>query len=267
MPANAFSVATGPGSAPALASLAAEIEGNLVTSASNASLTVNGVPVTRASNVINDVISGVTITLTGVHTVATLDTVLTVSTDTTKVADKVKKLVDAYNEVVNFIEAQGKVDSTGKTGSPLFGDSTLNSIRTSLRAKVGAAINTGSTSYELLSQVGITADKEGLLTFDPAKFQTALEAGEDFTKKLFTQTGTGIAQSLYTTAAGYTDSGQGFLKVRKDGIDLKQKDLDTQIRRAEDRLKASEASLTARFARLEELLSKLQSQGSSLRGI
>jgi flagellar capping protein FliD len=83
-------------------------------------------------------------------------------------------------------------------------------------------------------------------------------------KNLFTATGTGIAQSIYSTVSSFTDSVSGLIKTRKDGVDTKQRNLDRQIRVGEERLDSLEKQLTLKFARLEELLSRLKSQGSSL---
>ena len=66
---------------PTLTALATEINGNPTQAATDASLTINNVAISRASNTISDAIAGVTLSLKGADPAAT--TKLTVATDVT----------------------------------------------------------------------------------------------------------------------------------------------------------------------------------------
>lgn len=260
----AFSVAAKAGSSAALANLATEIDGNERSAAQDAQLTVNGITVTRSSNTITDVVSGVTLELKGTHPTANDTTKVTVSTDASATAAKIKEFVDAYNEIVDFAEGQSQVDENGRTDKPLFGDTTLRSIRSTLRSILGTSVDTGNQSYALLSQVGIEADTKGKLTFTQSDFEKALAADEDAVRDLFTKASAGIAVKIYDQADSYVDSVDGVIKARLDSFDDRIRDTDRQIERAERRLDRLEESLTARFAALETLMARLQTQGSAL---
>lgn len=260
---QAFSVTAGNANA-ALTAFAAEIDANQTTTASNALIRIDGIDVTRSSNVISDALPGVTLNLRSEHG-TTPATKLTVSTDATKTAEKVKAFVDAYDDVVDFIAEQTKVDGEGAAKSPLFGDSALRSVRTTLRSILGSEVTaSGNPAYSLASQVGITTDKDGRLTFNETKFGEALGADEDAVRKLFSDTTAGIASRVWTRIDDLTDSVDGLFKTRSDGIDSRIKQNKDQIDRAERRLDVYEKSLNERFANLEQLLARLQNQGGAL---
>ena len=78
---------------------------------------------------------------------------------------------------------------------------------------------------------------------------------------------TGIAARFETQIDVYTDSVDGLLKSRADSFDRQVKDTQRRIDDGERRLTLYEQQLTAKYANLETLLSKLQSQGSSIGNI
>jgi flagellar hook-associated protein 2 len=252
---------------PALAALAAEVNANQTQAATDASLTINNVAITRSSNTITDAIAGVTLNLKSAD--ASKTTKLVVSTDTSKTAEKIKGFVDAYNDVVDFVMAQSKVDEKGTAQSLLFGDVTLRSIRSQLRSIVGSAVDTGSNAVNLLVQVGVTSDKDGKLTFNQSKFEEVVgtPANEPYLKKLFADATLGIAERTYDTIEAWLDTSDGPLQARKNGFATRIKQADDQIQRHERRLEAYEKQLTHKFANLEQMLSRLQSQGSALGAI
>jgi flagellar hook-associated protein 2 len=260
--AGSFTVAVDSGPA-SLQALAAEIDANVRTAASNAQIDLNGITITRSANTISDAITGVTLDLRAVNPVGTATTV-TVSTDAPATAGKIKQFVDAYNAVVDFLQDQNKVDSKGTANGPLFGDSTLRSIGSSLRSILGSPANTGNTAYELLSQVGIAAATNGRLTFDQARFETALAADPDAVTRLFNDATTGIAARVHDQAKVYLDSVDGLLKARRDGFDSLTRQTQNRIDAAERRLQQYQKQIERRFAALEGLLAQLQGQGNAL---
>lgn len=236
------------------------------TPASNAHIKIDGVDVYRSTNQIDDAITGVTLNLKAVSPTNT-KTKLTITTDTTAVAKKVSDLVDAYNDVVSFVKTQNEQDSKGNAKNPLFGDSTLSTIRSSLRSVMGTTFDTGDQAYSMLAQVGLTSDRDGKLTFDTTKFATAVTKGESAVKKLFTDSGRGIASSLATRIDAYTSSVDGIILARKQGFDRLAKNVDDQIAQGERRLTAYEEQLKAKFSAMETMISRLQSQGGALNSI
>jgi flagellar hook-associated protein 2 len=238
------------------------INSHTVVAASDARVTIDGIDITRTSNSIDDAIPGVTLDLHAAD--ATKHVTVTVGTDAEDTSKNVQAFVDAYNKVVDFIADQNALDANGKAKNPLFGDSTLRSIRSSLRSIVGGSVATGDDAYAMFAQVGITSDRDGRLTFDSGKFTQALAGDAQAVTNLFADAAHGIAARLDTQIGVYTDSVDGLIKARSDGYARTIQDTQDQIDQGNDRLTRYEAQLQERYANLETLLGQLQSQGASL---
>lgn len=251
-------------------SVMTSLAGNRLTTAQDASLTVDGIPVTRSSNSVTGAIAGVTLDLKSASptTPANQDVTITIATDAEETAKKVQEFVDAYNKVVDFVQTQNALGEDGKAKNPLFGDSTLRTIRSSLRSVVGGTVTTsGNTAYQMFAQIGITSDRDGKLTFTQSKLEEALSTDEQAVAAVFTDPTNGIAKKLATQIDLYTDSVDGLLKARSDGYDRMVKQTQDRIDQAETRLEQYQKQLETKYANLESLLSKLQSQGSSVNNI
>ena len=235
------------------------------TDAQDSQIKVNGVTVTRSSNTISDAIEGVTFTLKGEHPNGPPTTTkVTVTTDTTATAEKVKEFVDAYNAVVDFVKKQNELNEDGGAKGPLFGDVTLRQVRHTLRGLVGASVATGNAKYSLLSQAGIKSDTDGKLTFSASDFGDALADDPTAIKKLFSDAANGITGKVFTKIEGLTDSIDGLFKARIDGFDRQIRDADRSITNKERLLEAFEERQIKKFAALESLIAQLQAQGGAL---
>lgn len=225
----------------------------------------SGITITRSSNTISDLWQGVTLNLQSAN--PTKDITVTVGTDTEETAKKMQSFVDAYNAVVDFVGNQNALDANGKAKNPLFGDSTLLSIRSSLRSAVGSVVtDSGNQAYQMLSQVGISSDRAGKLTFDRTKFDAAVTADPSAVTKLFSNATTGIANRLLTQVKTYDDT-DGIIASRTSSIDRLVRDTQSRIDTANERLARYQLQLQTQYANLESQLTKLQSQGSSLSSI
>jgi flagellar hook-associated protein 2 len=255
-------------SGPTATDLQALVDGvnsHTVVAASDAHVTIDGIDITRTSNSIDDAIPGVTLDLHAAD--ATRHVTVTVGTDAEDTSKNVQAFVDAYNKVVDFIADQNALDADGKAKNPLFGDSTLRSIRSSLRSIVGGSVATGDDAYAMFAQVGITSDRDGRLTFDPGKFTQALAGDEQAVTNLFADAAHGIASRLDTQVGVYTDSVDGLIKARSDGYTRTIQDTQDRIDQGNERLTRYQAQLQERYANLETLLGQLQSQGASLQSL
>lgn len=247
-----------------LTALLTELNTNVRAPATDALIEFNGIEIYRTSNSITDVIPGITLDLKSENANPVTVTVTTDAEETTK---QLQEFVDAYNKVVDFVAAQNTVGQDGTARNPLFGDSTLRSIRSNLRTIVGGAVNTGNTSISMLANIGITSDREGKLTFSRSKFEEMLGDDEQAVAALFTGATTGIAERISTQIDIYTGSSEGLIKARQDGFDRIIKDTQRRIDQGEARLVRFELSLETRYANLESQLARLQGQGNSISSI
>ena len=246
----------------ALDSLVTDLTTN-ARAATNASLVIDGVGVTRTTNTIGDLIPGVTLDL---HSVSDIDvsTTISVSTDVEETAKSVQELVDAYNAVIDFAKAQNAVGENGTAQNPLFGDVTLRTIRTSLRDIVGGAVPASDPAFAMLAQIGVTSDRDGRLTLNRTKFEEAVTTDEQAVASLFSNATHGIGTRLFNRLDTFTHSVDGLLKARSDGFDRLIKDAQSRIDQGESRLERTEKALQQRYANLETVIARLQGQGAGL---
>jgi len=103
-------------------------------SASDASLTVNGIAISSKSNTLTEAIPGVTLNLLATNTSAAA---LNLSNNTSGAKTKVAALVTAYNNAMSMLDELTNPKSTLETyGASLVGNSTVSNIRSQLRALV-----------------------------------------------------------------------------------------------------------------------------------
>lgn len=165
----------------------------------DASVKINGVSVSAASNTMANVVPGVTLQLNQVTT-APVD--LTVASDTTAIQKNIQSFVDAYNALNQTIADATKYDAATKIGGPLLGDSTTLGIQTTLRSILGSS-STGS-SYAYLTDVGIERQTDGSLKINQTKLSSAMGSPANLAN----------LKSLFTANNGSTTSNGFGVKLR-----------------------------------------------------
>ncbi|MBZ0156297.1 MAG: flagellar filament capping protein FliD [Alphaproteobacteria bacterium] len=158
--------------------------------AQDAVITVDGTTITKSTNSISDVITGVTMNLLKADSSSSLS--LTVSQDYSGAQKAVESFIAAYNSVNKFLNDQLSYDPKVKKANPLLGDFTIMEIRKKLGDIITSRIpGVSSGSYLGLSSIGVTSDKKtGKLTVDSAKLSDALSDNPDAVARLFIGTGT-----------------------------------------------------------------------------
>lgn len=167
--------------------------------ASDASLTVDGIAVTSSSNTLTAAIAGVNLNL-----LATTSTAATVvlTNDVTAANTKITALVTAYNETLDLFDELTNSKSTLETyGGTMAGNSSLNAIRNTLRSLVTSDSSSASSSGALsaLRDIGIEINSKGRLTTNTVALDMALRFNFSDTVSLLS--GNQENQSVYDSAA------------------------------------------------------------------
>lgn len=155
--------------------------------AQNATLVIDGITISKASNTISDAIEGVSLNLLKSNTPGT--TTLTVTRDTAGVQAAVQSFVKAYNDLNKTITDLSKYDATTKKSSTLTGDATVRSVQAQLRGVFNARLPIAGGGLSTLADIGITFQKDGTLKLDSGKLSTALSDPARNVASLFTVAG------------------------------------------------------------------------------
>ncbi|WP_217583964.1 flagellar filament capping protein FliD [Microbacterium sp. GbtcB4] len=213
--------------------------------------------ITSSGNTFTDLFEGVDVT---VSTVSTTPVTVTVAVDgearTKASGEFIALLTDIFTRIDNGSKATVAAGQGEKTTLGVFtGDSTIRGLRTALADAVQHPVDGVSPST-----IGISTDMYGKLTFDEEKFSEALAKDPAAVGALFSA----VAARVEQTATSYSDKYDGLLTSRITCQESEVKSLGEQMERWDVRLAQRKASLERTYARLEVMLSQMQSQSSYL---
>ncbi len=175
----------------------------------DASLTVDGLDTTSASNTVTGIIPGVTFQLLSVSANSNQPVQVQITNDNGSIEQAMSAFVTAYNTVVSDIKTQEGKDSSGNP-EPLYGDPTVALIQNQLTQ--GLLSGAASGSIKSLQQLGISVDQFGKLSLDVSTLDSALNTnfsdiegflqnadsfGQTFTKALNGMSSTSTKGILY----------------------------------------------------------------------
>jgi len=246
------------------ASLTLDTDANITFAADDASFTINGIQLTRSTNIVSDAISGVTLTL---KSQTTNDVMLTIGNDIATIQDNIKIFANAYNDVRSYIDSKSTQDQkTPKNNGPFLGDSTVRGINNRLQQLMTEAVAGLTHDYNALNDLGITTGTDGKLRIDDAKLSSALIANADNVSKIFIGDGgvSGVAARVNSELAKITNPVGGLIDIRVDGLQGRVTSLNDRIAVMERRLTNYESTLVQQFTALERLVGVLQAQGNAL---
>lgn len=174
---------------------------------------VNGITVTRSTNLVAGAINGVTLNLLQADAGSTHT--LTVSADTSTATKRVQALVDAFNQLKTYINDATKFDEKTKVGGPLMGDATLRNLNAQVRATVANSITGLTGTTRSLADIGITTNKDtGLLEFNSSTFVAKLNSSASDVTALLATRGTPSDSLInYATFSSKTVAGTYAIEV------------------------------------------------------
>jgi flagellar hook-associated protein 2 len=143
---------------------------NVLQAAQPARITVDGIAgIERDSNDIDDVIDGVTLSLSKADPDSTIT--IEITNDTEAAQSAIEDFVEAYNSWREFVATNQETNSDGTAadGATLFGDSMLRSLSLSVDAALNAFVDGVS-----LGALGITLNSDNQLDLDSDTLQDML---------------------------------------------------------------------------------------------
>lgn len=225
----------------------------------DAAMIVDGVSVTRSTNSIDDVVSGVTFNLSGAE--PGTEVIIDITLNTGLIESSVKSLVDNYNKLATVINDLSQVNDDGTRGV-LVGDSMLRGLATGIRNQFSNVVGEVTGSYNTLASLGVTTTLDGKLELDSTKLSDAVNNSFSDMSVLFTSDD-GIGTRLdnfidnYAKSSGLLDSKIEGLNKSVDGIADERVSLDFRMEKVE-------ARYLKQFAGLDVLMSSMSMTSSFL---
>ena len=220
----------------------------------NAALTVDGVPISSASNTVSNVINGVTLSLGS----ASPNTPITinVSPDTTQATTAINNMVSAYNTVISEINKQFQIGSDGTVGGSLEADNSLRDVQSMLLGAISYSV-TGNNGIVNLASMGVNMNDDGTLSVDNGTLQSALSSNFSAVQNLLQNSSTGLAQNLGNVVRNINAPSTGILSIDSQSIQSASNGLTQQINDLEASLLVQVANLTKTYSQVNTTLQEL----------
>ncbi|HTC26478.1 flagellar filament capping protein FliD [Dyella sp.] len=253
--ANAFTVSASSDSSSGLTALASQLNSPGSGAATDAELTVDGIPVTSSTNNVSGALTGVTMNLT-----STGSSTLTVSQSTAPISTAVNDFVTAYNNYNTDVGELASFNaSTGQAGV-LLGDPTLDAIQTQLSHVMSSTVQ--GNSIGSLASLGITRNSDGSLTLNSETLDNDLSSDPSAVQNLFASTN-GIGTQLNSLVTNYSSS-SGILQTRINDLNTDVSNLSTQQTALNTRMATYQEQLVKQYSNLDTLMTSLDNTSSYL---
>ncbi len=228
--------------------------------AANASLTIDGATVERATNEVSDLVPGVKLSLTAPGT-----TTISSSRPTTALTSAVKDFVETYNQVLAVVK-----EETDPINGELRADPAAKTLLRSLQSLTSKVLlpNAAAGTAASLSAIGVrTVAKTGMLEVDETALTAALKNAPDAVEQMFAYSpvgNTGLYQAMASikNASSSTVYGLGASTTRyrqaQSDLTRKQDTIKDQADRATTRLTQQFASMNARVSAYKATQSFMQ---------
>jgi len=220
----------------------------------NASLVVDGIPISSASNTVSNVISGVTLSL-GSPSPATPVTV-NVSPDTTQATSAINNLVSAYNTVITEINSQFNVASDGSGGGPLETDNSLRDVQAQLLGALSYSVP-GNSGIVNLASIGVNFNNDGTLSVDSSALNSALSSNFSAVQNLLQNSTNGFSQNLSTVLSNINSPCNGILSLDLQSVTSTSQGITSQVADLQAALAVQQTNLTSVYSQVNATLQEL----------
>jgi len=260
--ANGFTLAADAGADPGLSAFTYGSGGSMTLgqAATDAKFTIDGVAFSRATNIVDDVVPGMSLTLKKAAPGQPVD--IGASRPLDMIRQTVNDFVAVYNQLKESLSS-----ASSMAGSAM----SLRQLESTLSGLVGKTL-TSDPNINKLTDIGIYTTKDGVLAVDSDKLEKALAADAGAVEALFNPrrdathteaTDPGIAFTLdaIRDAAVGTD---GVLTRVEESLDAKSEALADQLEKIEEREETYRARLEKQFGGLDAKLAAFKATQSYL---
>jgi flagellar hook-associated protein 2 len=241
----------------------------------DANFTLDGIPITRGSNTITDVLTGVTLNLSGTQLPTDNPVNLTIAPDTSAIQTTVQNFIKSYNSVITSLK-QNSTDTTSNSSSgssatvtraPLAGDVTFMNLQMSLQNILMSPVSSAQTGNpNSLSTIGIKLNDDGTLSIgDQSAFTSALTSNPSAVSDLFNSSN-GVAVQLNTLVKSFSQAG-GVMDQKINGAQDQINSMNDMINSMQSSINIQANAMRNQFTAYQSLLIQLSQTQSSMNSI
>lgn len=228
-------------------------------------ININGIPVFRGSNTVDDALDGLTLNLLKTHDTDDAAVTITTGIGSKAVEDFVNSFLTSYNDLLRFVSSDKNT---------LRNDSAINTLFTSLRGLPSTQIVSSEypdNNLRYLSDVGIKAGKDGTLTIDDKdRFAKALKENPENVAALFTSSdgfANKIDAAILPLVGGDVDNLDGTKRTIDGLIKSRRNNLSSQIdstvqrkKEVESRIDQQANTLRKQYESMLKIMYEMQGQ-------
>lgn len=221
----------------------------------DAEFTINGIEATSSTNKVVGTLDGVTLNL-----VKEGSTTFSVTQDnTTNLTTALNTFIQAFNDTNTLMKSQGAYNQATKVAGVLQGNGTLRSAQETLRSLIFNTTSGGTSTYQRLSDIGITVSSDGTLKLDSTKLSNALAADANGVATVVSSVGTAYKKSLENFVGV-----SGSIQTATDSANKILKSYAAREASLQLHLDAIEAQYRKRFTALDTLIAGMKQTSSYL---
>jgi len=216
----------------------------------NAAFKLNGLPVSKSSNTINDVVPGLTFTL--LNTTTTNQTAqLTLSPDSSSLSSALQNFAQSYNALADLVNGQ-----IGAGAGALAGDSLVYALSSDLQQ---VSSYHGSGAIKSLADLGLTFDNTGQISFDSSVISSLSSSQIQDAFKFLGSSTSGFG-ALANAFSQLSDPTTGVIHQRESSYIAQNATLTDRINTLNIKINQYQTNLTAKLAAADAAVSQLQNQ-------
>ncbi len=212
---------------------------------------INGITVTNSSNTLSDVIQGLTINLLKAQTPDAQPVTLTTESDANAVKNLLTPLIDAFNDVVNFLNSNRNI---------LREEPLLQNMATSLKTLITQPVTTvAQGNPKFLYEIGFNSSSNGTISLsDITKLKDALVSDPQKVSDLFTSSDGFVAKLNQTIATLKGET--GYVTSKTQSVKSQINSVNEQINKIQQKIDLQAENYKKEYIRMLENYLKMQSQ-------
>ena len=225
-----------------------------ISAAQDSIIKIDGMQVTSASNSVGSAVTGLTLNLNKAQ-VGT-NVAVTVGVDNSPVTAALQTLVTNYNKYQSTNASLTSYDQSSNQAGALLGDATANGVNNALRSLFGQKYTIGSTSIQNLADIGIQVDKNGVMSLDTSKLDSALKTDPGAVKTMLTDSTNGLSAKVDNVLNPYLQF-DGVFESRTASINSQLQTIVKQQTNLQTRLDQYQKSLMSQFTAMDSYVSQM----------